>query len=241
MNVSGSNSASINVGYWNIHGYTSKVIGQKVRDREFLDVIGDCDVIGIGEIQSSNKINIEGYISIDQKIRDKTTKGPKISRGIGVFVKKEISHLVEPIPNDNEDSIWVRLKPELTKYSESIYLGTFYVSPANINNKSYDFLKSANEEIYKFMNKGAVLIQGDFNARTASEKDFAEFFEEDPILGGGGESQVNRNSEDKNKNPRGGEELLDLCKSNNLLIANGRKPGDLFGKYTCHNWNGSSV
>ncbi len=28
---------------------------------------------------------------------------------------------------------------------------------------------------------------------------------------------------------------------NNLKIANGRKPGDLFGKYTCHNRNGSSV
>lgn len=240
MNVSGSTNASINVGYWNIHGYTSKVIGQKVRDREFLDIIGDCDVIGIGEIQSSSKIDIEGYISIDQKIRDKTTNGPKIAGGIGVFVKKEISHLVELIPNDNEDSIWVHLKPELTKYSESVYLGTFYVSPANKNNKSYDFLKSVNEEVYRFMNKGAVLIQGDFNARTASDKDFAEFFEEDPILGGKGESQVNRNSEDKNKNPRG-EELLDLCKLNNLLIANGRKPGDLFGKFTCHNWNGSSV
>ena len=59
-------------------------------------------------------------------------------------------------------------------------------------------------------------------------------------MGVKGENQVNRNSEDKHKNSRG-EELLDVCKLNNLLIANGRKPGDLFGKFTCHNWNGSSV
>ena len=26
-----------------------------------------------------------------------------------------------------------------------------------------------------------------------------------------------------------------------MLILNGRKTGDLFGRYTCHNWNGSSV
>ena len=39
------------------------------------------------------------------------------------------------------------------------------------------------------MNKGAVLIQGDFNARTASDKDLAEFFEEDPILGGKGKAR----------------------------------------------------
>ena len=60
MNDSGSTNASINVGYWNIHGYTSKVIGKKIRDREFLDIIGDCDIIGIGEIQCSSKIDIEG-------------------------------------------------------------------------------------------------------------------------------------------------------------------------------------
>ena len=49
-----------------------------------------------------------------------------------------------------------------------------------------------------------------------------------------------RNSEDKIKNKRGGE-LLDLCKVSDLLILNGRTAGDIFGKFTCHNWNGSSV
>jgi hypothetical protein len=34
---------------------------------------------------------------------------------------------------------------------------------------------------------------------------------------------------------------LDICKSNDLLILNGRTTGDVFGKYTNHNWNGSSV
>ena len=49
-----------------------------------------------------------------------------------------------------------------------------------------------------------------------------------------------RNSEDKKENPRG-KELLDICKINDLIVVNGRKAGDIFGKYTCHNWNGSSV
>ena len=37
------------------------------------------------------------------------------------------------------------------------------------------------------------------------------------------------------------EELLELCKSLRLLILNGRKVGDLFGKYTSIQWNGCSV
>ena len=203
------NNLCINIGYWNIKGYKSTVLGEKMKDREFLDTVGKSDIIGIGEIQSQKEIDIEGYISKKQKFRDKTTKGPKLSGGVGVFVKKHISHLVELMPNDNDDSIWILLKPELTKYSQNIYLGTYYVSPASSKHKCEDFTKAINEEIYKFMQKGAVLIQGDLNARTASDKDFVEFIEEDPILGGKGESQVNRNSEDKNSNPRG-EELLDV-------------------------------
>ena len=38
-----------------------------------------------------------------------------------------------------------------------------------------------------------------------------------------------------------GRELLDLCKVNDMIISNGRKIGDLFGKYTSHQWNGSAL
>ena len=38
-----------------------------------------------------------------------------------------------------------------------------------------------------------------------------------------------------------GKAFLDICRINDLSIANGRAMGDLFGKYTCHQKNGSSV
>ncbi len=154
--------------------------------------------------------------------------------------KKHLSHLVEVARNENNDSIWVILKPALTQKSQDVYLGTFYVSPDSQTNKNVNFFKTLNDEINTFNKKGLILLQGDLNARTSADVDYVEFDELDPILGQEYESQGKRNSQDKRKNPRG-EELLDLCKGNDLLIANGRKPGDLFGKYTCHNWNGSSV
>ena len=53
-------------------------------------------------------------------------------------------------------------------------------------------------------------------------------------------NDVERNSQDKVVNKRG-EDLLDLCKSLDLRIANGRKIGDPFGNYTCLKWNSNSV
>ena len=47
------------------------------------------------------------------------------------------------------------------------------------------------------------------------------------------ENQHLRNSEDEIINNRG-KELLDVCKLNDLLIANGHSVGDVFGKYTSH-------
>ena len=38
-----------------------------------------------------------------------------------------------------------------------------------------------------------------------------------------------------------GQELLDVCKLNDVLILNGRTVGDAFGSCTSHQWNGSSV
>ena len=50
-----------------------------------------------------------------------------------------------------------------------------------------------------------------------------------------------RLSEDKNHTDTRGKGLIDLCSGNNLRIANGRTIGDLFGKKTCFQYNGSSL
>ena len=156
----------MNIGYWNVNGYKSKFLGDKFRDQEFLKIIGECDILGIGEIQSEVEVGIEGFICKKHKIREKKSKGPKISGGIGLFVKGHVSHLVEVIPNNNDDSIWVRIKNEKNSLHD-IYLGTFYVSP-QYQNKNDDFFKNLNDEIEAFSKKGPVLLQGDLNARTGT-------------------------------------------------------------------------
>ena len=80
-----------------------------------------------------------------------------------------------------------------------------------------------------------------FNARTANTPDFLKMDKMDDIFHI--ENQVApplRNSEDKKICERG-LNMVDLCKSLDFLIINGRKAGDIFGKYTSFQWNGKSV
>ncbi len=85
------------------------------------------------------------------------------------------------------------------------------------------------------------MIQGDLNAKTCTLEDTISPDKTDELF----ELNIDqppqkRNSQYSAVNPRGNE-LLDMCKSLDLNIANGRKTGDPFGNYTCFKWNGSSV
>ena len=233
---------SLNIGYWNINGHTSKYLGDKLLDREFVDVVNTCDIIGLGELQAKGDVDIPGFKSIKQKVREKKCAGPKIAGGLGVYVKDYLYDFVDLVPNSCPDAIWIRLK------NEDVYLGTYYVSPKYSKSRDIDFFNTLNDEILHFKSMGTVFLQGDLNARTGTDSDFIQMgkcYEPSEEELGEIDAQEDvdiylRNSEDKTVNSRG-RELLDLCKLNRFLIVNGRKTGDVFGKNTCHNWNGSSV
>ena len=86
-----------------------------------------------------------------------------------------------------------------------------------------------------------MIINGDFNAKTSNEDDFIipDKFNDDTDTHYR-EHLRKRNSQDKNLDERG-KNILDMCKGLDLSIINGRKTGDVFGNFTCFQWNGNSV
>ena len=102
-------------------------------------------------------------------------------------------------------------------------------------------------DIAHFSDKGKVILIGDWNGRTGRAKDFVEKddFVDDllPIdyIVDNEEDEIRRESEDALVIPdKFGKCLLDICKSTNMRILNGRF-GAASSKFTCNNWNGSSV
>ena len=136
----------------------------------------------------------------------------------------------------------LKIKKELTGGTEDIFIGTVYLSPPKLKNDDEKKMQVLLEEIMHYKERGQVIIQGFFNAHTNTERDYQEpdKFDITPVLGIS-RSPINRNSEDKIPTDNRGKKLLEICKSLNLFIVNGRKTGDSFGKYTSFQWNGSSV
>ena len=143
--------------------------------------------------------------------------------------------------NENDDSLWIKIKKELTGEREDIFIGTVYLSPYKSNYENLKNISDLFEEILAFKEKGEVIIQGDFNSRTNIDDGIIgpDKFDGSVII-----NDLNipgRNSEDKVPSDHRGKELIELCKALNLVILNGRKAGDLFGKCTSFQWNGASV
>ena len=234
----------IKLSVWNIHGYKSKIIGNKLNDLEFLKEIDNDDVVALVEThnhsQAEDDLSIPGFRRIENKNRSHDKKSFKCSGGMAVFAREAILKYIIPIKNTNENSLWLKVKKEALGGKKDIFIGTIYLTPRKSNGDSSKKIYELFEEILYFQDKGQIILQGDFNARTNVDNDnippdkFDEFHIPNVNI-------PHRNSEDKIPSDYRGKELLELCKALGLVILNGRKTGDIFGKYTSFQWNGNSV
>ena len=126
---------------------------------------------------------------------------------------------------------------------KDIFLCAIYIPPRNSPYFNIDVFNDLENDIAKFSNEDYVILSGDFNARTGSALDHIE---EDASVHIPGDMPIlkhnlkKRNNYDNQINDRG-KTLLDICKTCDLRILNGRTKGDSFGKITYHSPIGIST
>ena len=241
------NTVPIQISTWNIHGFKSKIVNNKLTDSTFLKEIENDDIVCLVETHSNDvddQLSIPGLKRV--KVKNRPSNSTKSSGGgLACFAREKISNSIIPINNNNADTLWIKLKKDIFDKKQDIYIGTVYLKPYKNNADNSKKILELFEEIFSFQEKGEVIVQGDFNARTNVDDDTITIdkFDDDFMIPTENVPQNihSRNSEDKVTADHRGKELLELCKSLGLLILNGRKVGDLFGKYTSIQWNGCSV
>ena len=216
--------------------YYSSLVGNKFSDSDFLTQIENSDIIGLSEThiydEVVSELDIPNFTRIGYKNRDKFKKANKTSGGIAIFAKNEIANIAELYKTKNSDIIWIKLKLKSFNHLKDIYIGTAYVSDQNGKKSIAEKIKNLGEDIETIKDRGGeVVLQGDYNTRTAIERDIVDNDKYDPEMSPVSYDLPPRSSQDKIINPKG-KELLDLCKMQNLCIINGRKTGDTLGNFT---------
>ena len=96
---------SLNISFWNIHGFKSRITGNKLIDPDFLSEVQKSDIIGLGETHVHDEIvdslNIPGFVLVKYKNRTKQLKANKTSGGIAIFVKENLQMKVQPVCTEN--------------------------------------------------------------------------------------------------------------------------------------------
>ena len=178
-------------------------------------------------------------------IRPKTTKKGRPSGGITVFCKEDIRKGVK-VSSHKEGFVWLRLDNNFFNLDNPLFIGAAYIPPQytakHINIKT-DYYQELTDSLVRYSREGNVLIAGDLNARTGNS-------EVDPIINIPWVDELDHSVVNKEIETRlscdivvnnYGKKLTSLCSEHNLVIANGRIPGDRIGNFTCHTNRGDSV
>ena len=195
------------------------------------------DIFCVNEtkIDKYDTIHLDGYTFISQCRRQNFFRK---SGGIGVFVKNYLSPYVSLVESDSDYILWVKLNKKFTQIDQDIIFGAVYLPPSDSRFNTPDELENFEIEITNMcVSQKYVILMGDFNSRTGNKQDFLDadnfladlfhfddamqqFFDISSILEQYKFSK-NRKSKDSVVNNEGNR-LLDICKSNNLIILNGR-------------------
>ena len=240
----------LSIACWNVQGLENR-LHSKLNDKLFMNQIRKHDIISLvethGDDNSPTNFNVlDDYSTF---ISNRKKSGNKRHGGIVLLVKKQFvnNKAVTFYKSSTPDIVWLKLDRKYFNEKNDIFICTAYISPSNYSRKNdfsddpYDILTM---EIAKYSQKGDIILTGDFNSRTGIADDYI-INDQNIEVGNNLISSIDsfhlKRSSMDNTIDSNGKRLLDLCKSANLRILNGRTFGDSNGTYTCHKYNGSSV
>ena len=235
-----SNQHFLKMSYVNVGGLLTKL-----NYPDFVNTVKQFDVFHFSETKLDCFDNpyIDGY-SFFCRNRKKCMRK---SGGVGIFVKNNLVDKLSIFDISNENCLWYKFN-NLNKL-----FAVVYIPPESSPYSSLEMFDNIERGIIHLSSQfpeSPLVIFGDFNARTCKLPDFTEF---DPYIADIHLDDITNNrmsvnnlidigislerfSLDKGPNNNYGYRLLDMCRSANLYIANGRCGEDLYiGKCTCKN------
>ena len=242
-------SNNLAVDSWNIDGVFQRIDNErlcKLSDSNIIHNIRKFDIIGLLETHCgpNDNLHLDNYY-IFQVHRRKSPKAHRFSGGIAIAIKQDIRKGIKILPVTHTEFLWIKLDKNFFKFDSDIYLCFVYISPINssFSGKNDDIFELLENDIANFSKTGYCLLFGDFNARTNIDCDHIEdnitdemFKDISPFYNFEYEdSYVPRKNQDTHVTDTYGKKLLDLCKTCDLQIANGRILGDQLGYFTCYN------
>ena len=235
--------SSIKIGAWNIEGAYFKVNNfyvNKLRENEFLENSKIHDILCVQETHCGPRDvpsqHLNEFCSIPHC--KKISSNNRFFGGMLLLVRKTIRKGVKISYTDDPDILGITLKKDFFNFTEDLHTWFVYASPASSPYAKYrgnTILKL--EDLLAQNATSQHIIMGDLNGRTARVEDFITnkynpFLQSHDIPAHSFLIPPRRRNIDKQKTDEHGKMIIDMCKSFQIRIMNGRISGDRWGKPT---------
>lgn len=227
---------------WNINGLNNKVLGDKTKNKDFVDAISNIDFMFLTETWNNKNIDIPGFETINSiSVEPKSKTACRQSGGISLIFKSKFKNYVTIVKN-RKNFLWSKISKEILNDDKDLYICGTYIPPEKSNYFDEEIFEELENDIISFSSRGNIITLGDFNARTNKLEDFVSSEGSNLILDTSENSlrPTERQNFDSITNNHG-KKLIEICKSCDLRILNGRTMGDSLGRPTFHGKNGTSV
>ena len=224
----------LSFGYQNIDGIHSSSFGCKL-PYIHSKFIHDIEVLSETWGTCTHEKNISGYKLLDHipshKISD--VKKGRASGGLLIYCKDHLAKYVQKT-KVTPYYIWLTIDKSIFFHlKKSVKVCIAYNPPETskyCNKGLYDEISS--ELIMRANNKSPIILMGDLNSRTGELPDFENTAEKHMGYTVGRKTfpRLRKNQDKKTNNM--GLKLLELCKSHDLQILNGRSIGDSTGSFS---------
>ena len=242
MMVKTSRYSFLKIGAWNIEDAYSKINNyytNKSREEEFTKYTSDLDILCLQETHCGPHDiptrHLTDFVSIPH-CRKKSANG-RFFGGMLLLVRKSIRPGVKVSDARDPEILGITLKKDFFNFTDDLHVWFTYAPPV-----TSPYAKSRENPILKLEAKLAGknanhLIMGDLNGRTSDNQDFIDEETDkhsptqdiDTYIP---DSPISRRNTDTNPADTNGKLIINLCKTLQLRILNGRTPGDRWGALT---------
>ena len=193
-------------------------------------------------MQKIKNVSVENYEilkSIDPIKKGNIKKGRK-SGGIQVYCKSVIKPHLKVIKTCNS-YIWFEIDKSIFHYiNKNVLICAIYSQPVSSTYYSEEIWENLEYDIINLTtNETPFSIIGDINGRVGEKIEFTQNLHKDinSSIMTRSVTETPRRNIDKEKPCKIGEKIINLCKSYDMQIGNGRMKGDFLGNFTHHNKN----
>ena len=183
----------------------------KLKSPDFMKMICQCDIVAVQEtnLRDYDDFEIPDFALYYQNRSISLTK--RRSGGTAFLVKRRLCQYVLGIKGESFLVQGLLISKDLLNIDHDIYCGNVYIPPLGSRFSSKNPFRELQAEIAHCRDT-PILLLGDFNARTGSLSD--------------GYPMKRRNADVARPN-KYGEQMIEFCKNNALMILNGRFGEDL--------------